>query len=285
VFSVKQTGVPLGVALSGFCIPPLAAATGWAWTLVILALACAAVAAAAQPIQAALDAQTAADSDGETVTGFSVRGLLKQFIEPLAVIFRHKGLRSLAAVSFVLSGIQVSLSSYLVSYLTREMALTALVAGSLLGLSQLGGVVGRIVWGFLSDHLVRPLIMLGTLGLVISMASLATGALALWHVVPPDGLLAALMFVFGATASGWNGVYLAEVARQAPPGTAGKATSGTLALTFLGVILGAPLFGLVASSSAGFAAAFGMQAMLALGVASLLFAFGSRRENRKAQIR
>ena len=40
VFSVKQTGVPLGVALSGFCIPPLAAATGWLWTLLILALAC-----------------------------------------------------------------------------------------------------------------------------------------------------------------------------------------------------------------------------------------------------
>ena len=63
----------------------------------------------------------------------------------------------------MLSGIQLSLSSYLVSYLTQEMALTALVAGSLLGLSQLGGVVGRIVWGFLSDGLVRPLVMLGTL--------------------------------------------------------------------------------------------------------------------------
>ncbi|NTV88662.1 MAG: MFS transporter, partial [Burkholderiaceae bacterium] len=40
VFSVKQTGVPLGVALSGFCIPPLAAATGWLGTLLCLALAC-----------------------------------------------------------------------------------------------------------------------------------------------------------------------------------------------------------------------------------------------------
>jgi hypothetical protein len=112
---------------------------------------------------------------------------------------------------------------------------------------------------------------------VISLASLTTGALALWHVIPPGGLLTVLMFVFGATASGWNGVYLAEVARQAPPGSAGKATSGTLALTFLGVILGAPLFGLIAASPAGFAAAFGMQAVLAMVVASLLFAFGARR--------
>jgi MFS family permease len=96
-------------------------------------------------------------------------------------------------------------------------------------------------------------------------------------VVPPNGLLTALMFVFGATASGWNGVYLAEVARQAPPGTAGKATSGTLALTFLGVIVGAPLFGLIAASPAGFAGAFGLQALLAMTVAALLFTFGARR--------
>ena len=163
------------------------------------------------------------------------------------------------------------------SYLTREMALTALVAGSLLGLSQLGGVVGRIVWGLLSDHRVRPLVMLGAVALVIALASLTTGALALWHLVPPNVWLATLMFTFGATASGWNGVYLAEVARQAPPGTAGKATSGTLALTFLGVIVGAPLFGLIAASPAGFAAAFGLQSLLALGVASLLFGSGLRR--------
>lgn len=277
VFSVKQTGVPLGVALSGFCVPPLAVATGWVWTLAILALSCAMVAAAAQPIQGALDDPTDLARARIAPIGRSVRGLLRQFVEPLRVIFQHPGLRTLAAVSFVLSGIQLSLSSYLVSYLTQEMALTALVAGSLLGLSQLGGVMGRIVWGFLSDHLVPPLVMLGTVALVIALASLATGALAFWHLAPPGGALAVLMFVFGATASGWNGVYLAEVARQAPPGAAGKATSGTLALTFLGVILGAPLFGLLASSSAGFAAAFGLQAVLALGVATLLFALGARR--------
>jgi MFS family permease len=276
VFSIKQTGVPLGVALSGFCIPPLTT-TGWLWTLIVLALACMAVAAAAQPIQRALDAETATEHPGGAVPVLSLKLLLSRLVKPLAVIFGHKTLRALAGVSFVLSGIQISLSSYLVSYLTTEMALTAVVAGSVLGLSQMGGVMGRIVWGFLSDHLIAPLRMLGTLALVIAFASGATAALAQWHIVPPGVLLAALMFVFGASASGWNGVYLAEVARQAPPGSAGMATSGTLACTFLGVILGAPLFGLIAASSAGFSAAFGMQALLALGVAVLLFAFGSRR--------
>ena len=276
VFSVKQTGVPLGVALSGFVIPPLAAPLGWAWTLAALAVACAAIVVVAQTVQLELDAHTVAEHKKRAPRVLSLRATLRQLIEPLTVIARDPALRVLAAVSFVLSGIQLSLSSYLVTYLTQEMALTALVAGSLLGLSQVGGVAGRIVWGFLSDRLVPPLVMLAVVSLVVALVSAAIGGFSLWHWVPPEWLLAALMFIFGATASGWNGVYLAEVARQAPPGTAGKATSGTLALTFMGVILGAPLFGLVAASSGGFAAAFAMQALMALGVAVLLFAIRKR---------
>lgn len=276
VFSVKQTGVPVGVAMSGFLVPPLAVPLGWSWTLGLLALACVAVVIAAQTVQVGLDAFTAADRANRAPLAVSIRSMLTRLVEPLTVIFRHPALRVLAAVSFLLSGIQLSLSSYLVTYLTQEMALTALVAGSLLGLSQIGGVAGRIVWGYLSDRLVKPLVMLSVVAAIVALASAATGAFSLFQWVPPQPLLAALMFVFGATASGWNGVYLAEVARQAPAGTAGKATSGTLALTFMGVILGAPLFGLVAAGPGGFAAAFGMQALMALGVAVLLFAIRKR---------
>lgn len=276
VFSIKQTGVPVGVALSGFCIPPLALATGWIWTLLILALACATVAACACTIQAGLDAQTSPRNRAAPSIDLSMSFLLRQLLEPLAVIFRHKGLRSLAAVSFVLSGIQISFTAYLVSYLTTGLALTALAAGSVLALSQLGGVMGRIVWGYVSDRFIRPVNMLALLSLVISLAALATGSLVLWPTVPSDLVLAGLMIVFGASASGWNGVYLAEVARQAPPGAVGKATSGTLACTFLGVIVGAPVFGLIVSSRGGFTMAFGMQALLALGAALLLFTFRKR---------
>ena len=275
VFSIKQTGVPLGVALSGFCIPPLAI-TGWMWTLLILALACVVVAASAWPIQAGLDAQTSQRINPAAPAGLSLRFLLRQLLEPLAVIFKHRKLRSLAAVSFVFSGIQISFTSYLVSFLTTGLAMTALAAGSLLALSQMGGVLGRIVWGYLSDHFIRPLSMLALLSLVMALAALATGGLALWSGAMSSLMLAALMFVFGASASGWNGVFLAEVARQAPPGAVGKATSGTLACTFVGVMVGAPLFGLIASSRGGFSMAFGMQALLALGVALMLFAFRGR---------
>ena len=272
VFSIKQTGVPVGVALSGFIVPPLAV-TGWMWTLFILALACAAVAVSAWPIQAALDAQTSQLTGADDRAKLSVRFLIRQLLEPLAVIFRHKNLRMLAAVSFVLSGIQISLTSYLVSFLTTGLFMTALAAGAMLAISQVGGIMGRIVWGYISDRFIQPLSMLMLLSLVVALAALVTGGLALWPGALSGLMLAVLIFVFGASASGWNGVYLAEVARQAPPGTVGKATSGTLACTFLGVMVGAPMFGLVVSGGGGFSMAFAIQAFLAFGVALLLFAF------------
>lgn len=278
VFSIKQTGVPLGVALSGFCIPPLAV-TGWMWTLIILALACIAVAASALPIQARLDAQTSLNMTAGAPEGLSLGMLVRQLLEPLAVIFRDKKLRALAAVSFVLSGIQVSFASYLVSYLTTGLLMGALAAGTLLALSQMGGVLGRIVWGYISDRYIRPLIALGLLSLVIALAAMATSSLALWPQAASGPILAGLMFVFGASASGWNGVYLAEVARQAPVGSVGKATSGTLAFTFLGVMVGAPLFGLMVSGPGGFSMAFGMQALLALALALWLLMFRARAAN------
>ncbi len=275
VFSIKQTGVPLGVALSGFCVPPLAGATGWLGTLLILGLACAAVAALALPFQAQMDAPIRSAATPAAQNG-SVRDTLAQLLQPLAVIWQHRPLRVLAAVSFIFSGMQMALAAYLVSYLTASLAMTALLAGSMLALSQLGGVVGRIAWGYVADRFLHPLSMLTLLAVMSASASLLTASLVHWPAAPPGLVLAALMFVFGASASGWNGVYLAEVARQAPPGAVGMATSGTLACTFLGVLLGAPLFGVVAAGRGGYSAAFCVEAALVSGAALTLWLFRSR---------
>jgi MFS family permease len=77
----------------------------------------------------------------------------------------------------------------------------------------------------------------------------------------PPLLVFALLVVFGATAIGWNGVYLAEVARRAPAGMASMATGGTLAVTFFGVVLGPALFGAVAALGGGYRAGFAVLAV------------------------
>ena len=50
---------------------------------------------------------------------------------------------------------------------------------------------------------------------------------------------------FGATAVGWNGVFLAEIASLAPRERISDATGGSAFFTFLGVVVTPPLFHLV----------------------------------------
>ena len=81
--------------------------------------------------------------------------------------------------------------------------------------------------------------------LLLLAGMLETGALA-WAFLTtdtPQAVVIVILVGFGASAIGWNGVYLAEVARRAPSGMASMATGGTLAFTFLGVVVGPPMFG------------------------------------------
>jgi MFS family permease len=69
---------------------------------------------------------------------------------------------------------------------------------------------------------------------------------------------------------------LAEVARQAPQGKASMATGGTLAFTFLGVVLGAPVFGALSSFFGTYRAGF-FALMVAAAVCGLVLLRSHRR--------
>jgi len=49
--------------------------------------------------------------------------------------------------------------------------------------------------------------------------------------------------IFGFCAIGWNGVFIAVIARQSAPHEVGMATGGTLVFTYAGVMVGPSLFG------------------------------------------
>jgi len=237
VFSIKQTGVPLGGALAGAIVPPLQLLAGWQPALAAVAAACVACAFVAQSLRAAFDA----DRDPQRRLGMG------HILAPVRLVLGVPALRTLAGCSFLFSVAQLSLTTYLVTFLTHDLAYGLVAAGAVLAISQLGGVVGRVWWGYASDRWFGARRMLAMLGSLMAAAALATAVL---RPGMPHLLVLAVLFVFGASAIGWNGVYLAEVARRAPPGQAGIATGGTLAITFLGNVLGPPLFG-------GLAAAFG----------------------------
>ncbi|MFA5663050.1 MFS transporter [Castellaniella sp.] len=233
VFSIKQTGVPLGGVLAGALVPGLAEFGSWQMAFAMVAACSLACALLIQPLCRTLDA------DRDPAHPVSLIGNLAG---PLRLVFGQRSLRALAAVSFLFSVTQLSLVTYLVTCLHEDMDIDLVTAGLLAALSQMAGVAGRILWGYASDRFLGPLRALGAIALLVALC-------AVLMPVSPSGplwLLGALLLVFGFCAIGWNGVYLAEVARQAPAGKASIATGGTLSITFLGNVLGPPAFGLVA---------------------------------------
>jgi MFS family permease len=103
------------------------------------------------------------------------------------------------------------------------------------------------------------------------MMALGALASAFLTVNTPQGLVIAILLAFGASAIGWNGVYLAEVARRAPAGMASMATGGTLAFTFLGVVVGPPIFGALSGLFGTYRAGFGGLMVVTLIGGALLF--------------
>jgi predicted MFS family arabinose efflux permease len=246
VFSIKQTGVPLGGVLAGAIVPSLADLIGWQLAFLVVAASNLLCALAIQPLCAALDA----DKDAGQRLSFG-NGLAG----PLRLVFSYRSLAVLAGVSFLFSITQMSLITYLVTFLHEELEMGLVAAGLMLAGAQTAGVAGRLLWGYVSDNFLGPVVTLASLSALIAICALAMPFL---RHVDSTLLVLILLVIFGACAIAWNGVYLAEVARQAPPGQASVATGGTLAMTFLGVVVGPPLFGLLATASGSYGRAYAM---------------------------
>ena len=259
VFSVKQTGVPLGGALAGALAPLLVLAGGWRLALLAVGAGCVGICALAQAIRGQFD------DDVDPTWRVGAKGVSRS----LRIVAQEPALRRLAAASFLFSAVQLCLVTFLVTYLTRGLGMSLVQAGLMLAVAQTAGVVGRVVWGALADKCGRPLLVLAGLG-----GGMALGALAMALLAPnwPLLLTAVVSAVFGATAIGWNGVYLAEVARQAPLGQAVEATGGTLFFTFFGVLVGPPLFALVVENGGSYALAFGLLAVPTIACGAILLA-------------
>jgi len=239
VFSIKQTGVPLGGMLAGALVPLFVVEFGWqgaAWTVAGM---CALCIFAVQPTRKRFDIDLRKDP-------VSLGG---NIIDPLKLVLAHPALRRLCAASFFFAAIQQCFTVFLVTYLVSGLGMPFVKAGLTLAIAQTAGVMGRIVWGALADLIGRPQLVLGWLG--VAMTGGGIGA----AMFTPDWsytAIVAVCVVLGATAVGWNGLYLSEIARIAPDDQASRATGGALFITFFGVVAAPPIFGALVAATGSY---------------------------------
>ena len=153
--------------------------------------------------------------------------------------------------------------------MVEHVGLDLVTAGLLFAVMQGAGFVARVGWGWVSDRWMSARPLLAALGAgTIASTVAATAFSDAW----PLAGLAAASVALGATGVGWNGIYLAEVARAVPLDKVGLATGGALMFTFLGIVAGPSSFGAILAATGSYTAAFVAIDVLVLGaVVALLF--------------
>lgn len=261
IFSIKQTGVPLGGALAGLLAPSLAQAFDWRAPLLAASCACALLCLLFAPARSRLD--------GDREPALPV---LRLPVEGLRTVLSVAPLRPLAGVGGLLAAVQVCLTAFLVTILVEVYGFAPVSAGLAMAAVQVAGVTGRILWGLVADRAGGGATLIALAGTTAALAA------ALILLGPSDRAVALAAFLaLGATAIGWNGVFLAEVARLAPAGRVSEATAVLLAGTYLGVFIGPALFGAL-TSLVGYPPGFALLA--AGGAAAGLCAVSARRRAR-----
>lgn len=232
IFSIKQTGVPVGGVIAGALLPVYVSLFGWRGAIVCAALMALTLALLLQPLRAEFD------SDRQPLRSLK----LTDIRATMTAVLSDKRVRDLAMGLFAFTGLQLAFASFFVSFLSLGLGWTLTDGGSAYSVAMGAGIVGRLIWGWVGTKYVPPLLLLAMLGFVMGFAHMAIGLVTPeWQTMAVWGVA----FAYGLTGIGYQGVLLAEIARVAPPGMAGVITGGAVFFAYAGMILLPAAFGLI----------------------------------------
>jgi len=244
VFSIKQSGQPLGGVLAGLAVPALIVAFGWRGPFVAVALVLLLSAIAMQPMRGRYDG----------TPDPSVRIRFGNMGQTFRAVFHDKDAGIFAVAVATYCGVQIAFTAYAVTYLVDRLGYSLAAAGGLFAASQVAGAVGRILWGVVGARfdVVRPLF--GALGPAMMIAATAfASAAADW----PVAAIGALSVAVGITAVSWHGLMFTEIVRLAKDKSdVGVLAGGVIGLSCLGAFVVPLVFALLLKFTGSYALAF-----------------------------
>ncbi len=258
VFSLKQTGVPVGGILAGLLVPALAAGFGWRGAFVGTATLCFVFAALLQPLRERYDTERGPGA------GFSL-GLIASMLRR---VLGHPGYRELAFTLWVYVGVQALFGAFFVDYLVQGLGYPLAQAGAIFAGAQTVSIGARVLWGWISSALIAPRLMLALFGLMIALSAVATAAFTRdWSTLA----ITLVAMAYSASAISFHGVLIAEIARLAPKDEVGGMAGGVLSFAMLGMMSYPLIFGLVLQLSGGYTLGYALAALPALAMGVRLF--------------
>lgn len=263
IFSIKQTGVPLGWALIALLAPWLTIALDWRVPLLAVLAYSVAGALLLERWRGVWDDDRDVHAAGRT-----------NLLTGIAVLWRYPTLRYLGISAFFFSFVQLCLGTFTVNLLVQEAGYSIVTAGVMLSVVQIAGMTGRLTFGWVADRSNQAIRVLSVSSLIAAAGCVTSVFISgAW----PEPALAVFYLVFGIVAYGWNGVMHAQVARLSPPGMVSVATGGVMVWVFGGILAGPALFAVAYRWIGTYTTTFGLLAVVAL-VSAALAAAAARSE-------
>ena len=257
VLSIKQMGVPIGGAAAGLLVPVLVVRFGWDGAVWCVAAICAVTALVMQPTRRELDADR--DPNQPPIRW-------RDLVDPILRVWKHPRLRELAMISMAYASAQSVVNIFFVTYVVASTGLSLIQAGLALTIAQFAAAFGRLFWGAVGDWLGRRSVLAG-LGFAMSGCAVAMAAFTpewpFWSIL----LVGAL---FGGTAVGWHGVFLAEITSVVDTHETSRATGGVLFFTYFAIVIVPTAFSVIIAVTGGYDWAFALVTVLTAGGGFLL---------------
>lgn len=232
VVSIKQTGVPVGTAAGAIAAPLVVSGNDWSLLPICLAASCILIMVLVAPGLSGFATVTKPTGSAS----FRVSGLLSGFQIP--------ALRRLMIVALVYGVNQAALTTFLVPALVWFHSLSVGQAAGYLAIATISSAVSRIGLGASASRFGHVYLHLGLIGLLSGVAWLLL-------LMPHPGFVRLVCgaILIGATAMGWNGLLLAQLATEAPGHQSVVAVAAGVSLAYLGVLIGPVLFAAILLAS------------------------------------
>ena len=255
IFSIKQTGVPVGSLIGGLLIPFLlsvsfysvvfknpihlgtygtALVTGFIVYLVVLTL---------QPIRSYFDL------DRDPTNKISFSGVT----ETMSLVTSNPQLRDLSFGAFAFGGLQSIFAGFFILFLIDELNYSETQAGSIFALSAFMAVIARIFWGYLASTVSTARTILGGIGIFGAAAAILV---SLFDGSWDYSFILTVAVLYNVTALSWHGILLAEVARLAPSDRIGGVTGGVLSFTSIAMMTYPALYGSILAITGSYSIGF-----------------------------
>ena len=225
IFSIKQTGVPVGgqfAVLAAWLLVDAAQPETWTRAFLATSIICLVLMIIIHPMRRSFD--------DDRNPGYPVRW--SDAIRNISNAAKTPALRDLSLGMFAFVGCQGLFNSIFATYAQQELGYPKDIALEILIIVNGVAAFARIFWGWIGSSFASARMVLAVLAFVMAVATASLGMAKGWDI----WLVGFISLSFGASALSWHGLLLSEVARLSPTGQVGPVTGGVLFFGALGML-------------------------------------------------